>query len=185
MFASDDKLMKARDYGLLGMALNVIGTIISPLIHVSFILNIAGILLIVFSIKIISDYYGNKNPFRYTVVSFIISIIGYLISISFILPASFASRFGILSILFAAGLIILTLFLASIFLYFAYDDISGLTGIHEFHAGAILILIGLILTVILIGFLLMLIGLVFIFIGYNRLPYSAKTKSIDTNFYNN
>jgi len=183
MFAEpDDKLIKSRDYGLLGMALNIIGTIISPFIHVSFILNIAGILLIVFSIKIISDYYGNNGPFRYTVIAFIISIIGFLVSVFFVLPVSGS---GLFSIIFAAGLIILTLFIASIFLYLAYDEISRLTGIHDFHAGAILIFVGLILAIILIGFLLMLIGIIFIFFAYNKLPYNAKTKIIDTNFYNN
>ena len=185
MFTADNELIRARDYGLLGMALNVIGTIISPFIHVSFILNITGILLIALSIKIISDYYGNSIPFKYAIAGLITSIIGYLISLFFILPAFPVRGFGILSLIFAAGLIILTLFLSSIFLYLAYDEISELTGIDEFHTGAVLILIGLILTIILIGFLLMFIGIVFIFIGYNKLPYRAKTKSIDTDFYSN
>ena len=185
MFTADSGLIRARDYGLLGMALNVIGMIISPFIHVSFILNIAGILLLAFSIKIISDYYGSNTPFKYAITGLVISIIGYLVSLFFILPAFFVRGFGILSLIFAAGLIILTLFLSSIFLYLAYDEISRLTGIDDFHTGAVLILIGLILTVILIGFLLMFIGIVFIFTGYNKLPYRAKTKSIDTNFYNN
>jgi len=130
----------------------------------------------------------------YSLISgIVLGIISAIVIILLLLPVAFTTTtappnaISHISIS-AIGMIFLTLFLvvmavlvSVIFEYLAYNIVYELTGIDDFHTGALLLLIGVILTVILVGIILILIGIILLIIGFSKLPTEAKPVVIDQN----
>jgi uncharacterized membrane protein len=183
------ELESARTYGILGIILQFIGTAGDIFLHgLGFIITVIGLILLLFGLKSISNYYGDKKPYRYMLYSMISGIVLGVISaisiIIFLIPVATSiistkrppslPVSGMALIFLAFSLIILAVLISIIFEYIAYNSVFELTGIREFHTGALLLLLGIILTVILIGIILILVGIILIIIGFNNLPEYAK-----------
>ncbi|WP_290705580.1 DUF996 domain-containing protein, partial [Ferroplasma sp. Type II] len=190
------ELESARTYGILGIILQFVGTGANILTNgLGFIISIIGLILLFLSLKSISNYYGNQKPFKYMLYSLISGIvlgtISAIVIILLLLPVAFTTTTGPPNAISrisvsAIGMIFLTLFLvvmavlvSVIFEYLAYNSVYELTGIDDFHTGALLLLIGVIFTVILVGIILILIGIILLIISFNKLPTEAKPVVID------
>ncbi|WP_298279412.1 DUF996 domain-containing protein [Ferroplasma sp.] len=191
------ELESAKTYGIIGIILQFIGVAADVFLHgLGFIISIVGLILLLLAIKSISDYYGNSKPFRYILYSIISSIVFGVISALFIIlflvpvilgisassnPGSAApallSNIGLIFTVIL--LVILAVLIPIIFEYLAYNEISELTGIGDFHTAALLLLIGIILTVIVVGVLLLIVGIIMLIIGFSKLPDYAKPVVID------
>ena len=128
----------------------------------------------------------------YSLVSgIVLGVISAIVIILLLLPVAFTWTTGSSNAIphisvSTIGMIFLTLFLvvmavlvSVIFEYLAYNSVYELTGIDDFHTGALLLLIGVILTVILVGIILILIGIILLIIGFSKLPTEAKPVIID------
>jgi len=196
------ELESARIYGIVGIILEFIGYPADVLLHgLGFVISIAGLILLILAIKSISNYYGNQKPFRYMLYSLIsgiiLSVVSALILFLIVVPliASAANNSttsaGVLSpaatslivtLLLVILLILLTSLVSIIFQYMAYDNVGKLTGIHEFHTAALLLLIGILLAIIVVGIFLILIGIIFLIIAFAKLPDEAIPAENDQNF---
>lgn len=199
------ELESARIYGIVGIILEFIGYPTDFGLHgLGFIISIAGLILLLLAIKSISNYYGDQKPFRYMLYSLIsgiiLSVVSALILFLVLVPliasaannsATSAGGFSpaitsLIGILFLTFLLILLTSLVSIiFQYMAYDNVGKLTGIHEFHTAALLLLIGILLVIVFIGVFLILIGIIFLIIAFAKLPDEAMRAEIDQNFNQN
>ncbi|WP_187288952.1 DUF996 domain-containing protein [Ferroplasma acidarmanus] len=160
------------------------------------IISIIGLILLFLAVKSISNYYSNQTPFKYMLYSLISGIILAIVAgISLFLllipifnsasSTSSTSTFyvSLISIfLLIVVLVLVPSFVSIIFQYLAYDSVGKLTGIHEFHTAALLLLIGIILTIIVIGIILIFIGIIFLIIAFAKLPGEAKPALNDQTF---
>ncbi len=191
------ELESARTYGILGIILQFVGVAADIFLHgFGFVISIAGLILLLLSIKAISNYYGNNKPFRYILYSIIASIVlgvataimilVLLIPVVQSISTSSNSSIAISILLSNIGIILIIIFLVMlailipiIFEYLAYNEVSNLTGINEFHTAALLLLIGIILTIIVIGIFLSIVGVIILIIAFNKLPDYAKPVRLD------
>ncbi len=191
------QLESAKTYGILGVILQFIGVAGDIFLHgFGFIISIVGLILLLLAIKSISDYYSNQRPFRYILYSIISAIVFGIISalaiILILVPVIFSlsttpgprsasstllSNIGFIFIIML--ILLLGILLPIIFEYLAYNEIWNLTGIDDFHTAGLLLLIGIILTVIIIGIFLIIAGIIILIIGFSKLPDYAKPVIID------
>ncbi len=191
------QLESAKTYGILGIILQFIGVAGDIFLHgFGFIISIVGLILLLLAIKSISNYYSNETPFRYILYSIIsaivfgiisaVAIILLLVPVVFSISTSSGPRSASSTLLSNIGLIfivililLLGVLLPIIFEYLAYNEIANLTGIDDFHTAGLLLLIGIILTVIVIGIFLIIAGIIILIIGFSKLPDYAKPFIID------
>jgi uncharacterized membrane protein len=191
------ELESAKTYGILGIILQFVGVAADIFLHgFGFIISIVGLVLLLLAIKSISNYYGNNTPFRYIIYSIISSIVFGVISAVFIIlllvpvilgisasPTQGSAASALLGniglILIGILLVILAVLIPIIFEYLAYNELSQLTGIGDFHTAALLLLIGIILTVIIIGIFLLIAGIIILIIAFSKLPDYARPVVID------
>ncbi len=180
-----------KTYGIIGMILELIGTPADIFLHgFGFIISIIGLIFILIALKKISNYYHNKKPYRYMIYSVIsgiaMGIVGALAFISLIsgilinpggtvtTSSGTISESFIFEIIAFLGIMVLGLIISIIFQYMAYKSVYDLTGIEHFNTGALLLLIGAILTIIVIGAFIMFAGFILIILGFNELPDHAR-----------
>jgi uncharacterized membrane protein len=191
------ELESAKTYGILGIILQFVGVAADIVLHgFGFIISIVGLILLLLSIKSVSNYYGNNKPFRYIIYSILSSIVFGVISavfiILFLVPvilgiSTSATQGGATTVLLSnigpifivILLIILAVLIPVIFEYLAYNELSELTDISDFHTAALLLLIGIILTIIVVGVFLLIIGIIILIIAFSKLPDYAKPVVID------
>ncbi|WP_337861163.1 DUF996 domain-containing protein [Ferroplasma sp.] len=179
------ELESARTFGIIGIILQFIGVGGDAFLHgLGFLISIVGFIFLLIAFKNISKYYNNPEPFRYMLYSLISSIVLGALSAALIalvlIPiflASLTSGIGFIKLiellLFIFLMAIVIILLPVIFEYIACNSVSELTGIDDFHTAALLLLIGIILTIIVVGIILILIGIIFLIIGFNKLPDEA------------
>jgi len=184
-----NELKSARIYGITGIILEFFGEAGTIILHeFGLILPIIGLILLFLSLKSISNYYGDQKPFRYMLYSLITGIVlaiisGILLIILFMPvlldPSSIAAIFSVLSVtsietMFVGSFFIfIGMVISIIFAYMAYNSVADLTGIHEFHTAAVLLLTGIILTIVFVGIILLLIAIIMLIIAFNKLPDNA------------
>ncbi len=201
------ELENARTYGIIGIILDFIGSVISIVTHgFGIIVDIIGLIFIVLAMNDISGYYNDRRPFRYIIYSIISGIVVGAIAILLVLILALPTitarapgiinsinvksmqvvntvSFNALGFLFLILLIVvIAAIIPTIFEYLAFNIVGDLTGIDQFRTGAILLLIGIILTVIIIGAIIALVGIILIAIGFNDLPSRARPRVVDTDF---
>jgi uncharacterized membrane protein len=165
-------------------------------IAASFIILFIGLIFISKGVKNLSIFYKNNEIYRNFIISMVI-ILASLILIPIIDYAivnqaglgslfnlassnstaynisstpstlSFSNIFLIPILLIAISLVILLLGYA--FIYLSYKKISKLTGITEFNTGALIMILGVVLSVVSIGNIVILIGLIYAGLGWNKL----------------
>ncbi|KPV46610.1 hypothetical protein SE19_04795 [Acidiplasma aeolicum] len=181
------ELEPARTYGILGIILEFFGGILNIFInYAGLIAEVLGLILLLNSMNLISNYYDNKKPFKYMLASVISGILIGLIVILVFGISSYAltthagtappvsPAYGLLVSLF---ILLLGVIASIIFEYFAYKSVYELTGVRDFNTAANMLLIGVILTIIIIGILLIFIGIIFVILGFNKLPSDAKPRN--------
>ncbi|AAT44045.1 DUF996 domain-containing protein [Picrophilus oshimae] len=195
------ELETARTYGIIGIILDFLGSVLSIVTRgFGLIIDIIGLIFILLAVKTISDYYNDQRPFRYMVYSIIsaviIAVVAIILILALVIPANAsisthlngyqisaaAPVFSAISFLFLLLIIIVVAALIpTVFEYLAFNTIGDLTGIDQFRTGAILLIIGIILTIIVIGAIISLVGIILIAIGFNDLPLRARPRVIDEN----
>ncbi len=155
---TDKEFEKAKILGGVGVILTLLGLV--P--KVGLALNVIGLILILVSLKMFSDYYRNEDIFRYALIAVIIGIIGGVVL------AAGAVSLGLKLALFKPtppvtlkhltlpliGLAIAVWILAIMSTYFfkrSYDLLGEHTGEKMFKTAALLLFIGAILTIIVVG----------------------------------
>jgi uncharacterized membrane protein len=164
----------------IGALLLVIGSFVSflslvgiiPAI-VSFIpFSLVGIILLLIGMKDLAEYYGQKSIFQDALYAVMFGIIGIV-----------AVWFGILSLLFGAGLVGLILALVVTFIFYilmavhfkrAFNSLANRTGQGTFRTAGSLLLAGAILTIIIIGFILVFIAWILAIVAFFSIKAAAK-----------
>lgn len=175
-FIMVNTFLKAKILAFFGAMLSFIGITSPTKITLYFGFEVVGMLLFMLSIKIISDYYGDNNNFKYAFMALIVSLTGY--TLSFVLTGVVAIEYE--SIYFPltthSQLFIGTLIISAIFLYIPYSKITKLTGIKDFDAGSFLMIIGFILAPI--GFILLIIGIIYMYYAYSALDNNKSKNNL-------
>jgi uncharacterized membrane protein len=152
----------------------LLGGIGSILIFIPF-LSIIGYILVIVSVKDISDYLSDRTIFNNILVAAAAGIIGavsgaIVVVIGVLLSGS---TLGVSSITgLGLGLVIawITLVVSALFLRRAYDTISSGLGVKTFRTAATLYLVGAVLSVILIGFIILFVAEIVQAIAYFSIP---------------
>jgi uncharacterized membrane protein len=135
-------------------------------------ISIIGYILVLISLKFISDETKNSSIFNNALYGIIFVILGISLSFYSLFSIGF-SIFNIFLIPFVIGLIIVSAILLIIGVYFfkkSLDDTGNTFNISYFKTSGLLYFIGAILTFILIGAFIILIANIFLIIAFFSLP---------------
>ncbi len=167
-----------RMLGGVGAILTAIGSFIpfSPSIGIVYII---GIILVLISMKGLSEDFKEPSIFRNTLNGFIFGIIGAVVGIaSFaaVIASIFSSftftrpLFNVFGILLAIGALLVVfglLVIASVFLKRAFDVLASKSGEKLFHTGGLLLLVGAALIIIFgLGFVLLFVAWILLAVGF-------------------
>ena len=165
--------------GGVGALLTAVGSFV-PFTGPIGIVSIVGIILLLISLKGLSEEFKEPAIWRNSLNGFIFGIVAIIaaIVVAFIfIAAVFSFRtFTPLSVGFGAfavlvgivGFIIMFVFYILFATYFrrAFDIIEQKTGERMFHTGGLLLLIGAVLTIILVGFVLLFVAWILLAVAF-------------------
>jgi uncharacterized membrane protein len=163
--------------GGVGALLTAIGSFV-PFAGPVGIVSIIGIILLLISMKGLSENFREPNIWRNAINGFIFGIIGIGIAIvifAIFLFSMFSSArfFWVPGVVFSfvgliIGLVIVFAFflLEAIFYKRAFDLLGTRSGERMFHTGGLLLLIGAVLTIVVIGFVLLFVAWLLIAIAF-------------------
>jgi len=157
----------------------LLGGIGSILIFIPFV-SIIGYILLIVSVKDISDYLGDRTIFNNIVVAAVAGIVGAVAGAIVVVIGVLLSgaTFGVSSITgVGAGLVIawITLVVSAVFLRRAYDSMATGLGVGTFRTAAILYLVGAALTVVFVGFIVLFVAEIVQAVAYFSIPEALPT----------
>ena len=179
-------------YSISGAPLLSFGAIILP-IPVSVVILLVGFVLIILSMHRLSRYYKEPGIFKNSIYGLIVSSVGIgltiAIIISVVLSAETSARTvgGITTVAPMTGtmatLLVSALFAAfvlelasAIFYMLAFHKLGNKSGVYSFNKAGTLYLIGMIMTIVVVGFLIIWIASIYSASGFN----SLKPKALET-----
>jgi len=170
-----------RTLGIVGSVLVVFDLVLVAVGLYTFLLTIAGLILVVASLHYISLVYGERRVFRYAVVAvavFLLALIFVLLLVALTLGFAFLSiLLGPLGALPAIGSLVLLLIvsllillaaapISALFWYLSLDTLSRVSGVTLFKWAAVLYAAGVALLVLGALTLVVLVGIIFLALGY-------------------
>jgi len=170
-----------RTLGIIGSALVVFDLVLGAVGLYTFLLTIAGLLLVIASLHYISLVYGERRVFRYAVIAVAISLLALilvLLLVAITLGFAFLSLLlGPLGALPALGSLVLLLIvsllillaaapISALFWYLSLDTLSRVSGVTLFKWAALLYAAGVALLVLGVLTLVVLVGIVFLALSY-------------------
>lgn len=181
-------LAQARTLGEIGSIL-ILLTIIP---YAGGAIGLVGLILILVSVKYISDVLADRSIFNNMLISVILAIVGLVIGIAFAV-AIFLSFFrGFTAPLepsmfmhprfftaFFVALVPIWIFyiISAIFLKRSYDTIASKLNIGMFRSAALIYLIGAILVIVFVGFIIVFIAEILQAIAFFSIPEQAPQPS--------
>lgn len=152
----------------------LLGGIGSILIFVPFV-SIIGYVLVIVSVKDVSEYLGDRTIFNNIVVAAVAGIVGALAGAGVVVLGVLLSgaSFGVSSIA-GLGLGLVTAWIALVvsafFLRRAYDSMSTGLGVGTFRTAATLYLVGAVLTVVFVGFIILFVAEIVQAVAFFSIP---------------
>lgn len=158
------KLSDAKMLGGVGSILQII-----PFI------SIVGYVLVLVSVKYISDEVNDSSIFSDMLYAVITGIVGFIVGASVLF-------FGALSSMFTAGISAITggfaflaivwivLIVSAIFVRRAFDKMAAKLNVGTFRTAGMLYFVGALLTIILVGFLILFIAFIFQVVAFFSIP---------------
>jgi uncharacterized membrane protein len=178
-------LEPSRNLGSIGALLLAIGTFFP-------FLSVVGIILVLVSLKGLSEYYKEEKIYRNALYGVVFGIVGIAVSVFLFLavvfsvlgfirpmsltPAEHPLRLIIgfvLSIILILLVLVVFLTLEGLFLKKSFDILSSKSGERLFGTAGILLLVGAVLTIILVGLVLVVAGWIIAAVAF----FSLKSKS--------
>lgn len=165
----------ARDMGRLSDA-KTLGGIGSILELIPF-LSIVGYILVLISVKFVSDEVQDSSIFSNMIIAVVAGIVGvaaggFILVFSGIFSAftgGLGALFGVLGILVVVWL---ALIVSSVFIRRSYNNISARLNIGTFRTAGTLYFIGAILTIVLVGFVVLFIAYIIQVVAFFSIPES-------------
>ncbi|NJE84590.1 DUF996 domain-containing protein [Thermococcus sp. CX2] len=164
-----------KNLGMWGAILNLLGGFIP---YIGGIIALVGFLMVLFSLKGISDATGDERPFKkyfYGVlfaIGGIIVIAVLLLSMLAVFPSgrelSKSAGIGIAVLFFV--LLISLIIGSAYFQKQAWEAMYEITKTQEFRDAANWVWWGALTSIVLIGFILLLIAQIYIIIGFSKMP---------------
>jgi uncharacterized membrane protein len=163
--------------GGVGTLLMAIGSFV-PFAGPIGIVFIIGIILLLISMKGLSENFREPSIWRNAINGFIFGIIGIGIAIvvfavflfSMISSAAFFSApgvvFGVVGLIFGVIVVFVFFLLEAIFYKRAFDSLAQRSGEGMFHTGGLLLLIGAVLTIVIIGFILLFVAWILLAVAF-------------------
>lgn len=179
------KLSSAKTLGGVGSILMLVGPLI-PTIGTA--IALAGLILVFVAVKYISDETKDQEIFKNYLISFIFSIIAFIVA-GFVLvvgifgslmsfanpPLALATFFG--SLILALITLWIVLILSAIFLRKSYNSISAKTRVEIFSTTATAYLVGAVLVIVLIGLIVLFVAMILQTVAFFSLPESIETSA--------
>lgn len=166
----DKEFERAKLLGGIGAILTLLGFV--P--KVGFALSIIGLILILISLKMFSDYYRNEDIFRYALIGVILGIIsGVVLVVGALALGIRLALFKLVTFkhiaLSLVALIIIFWILLVISTYFfkrSFDLLGEHTGEKLFKTAALLMFIGAILLIIVVGAFISLVAEILLAVAF-------------------
>ena len=170
-----------RALGIIGSALVVFDLVLVAVGLYTFLLTIAGLILVVASLHYISLVYGERRVFRYAVIAVAVSLLALilvLLLVAITLGFAFLSiLLGPLGALPAIGSLVLLLIvsllillaaapISALFWYLSLDTLSRVSGVTLFKWAAVLYAAGVVLLILGVLTLIVLVGIIFLALSY-------------------
>jgi uncharacterized membrane protein len=185
------ELSSAKTLGGIGSILLILTLVPS----VGFVLGIVGWILVLVSLKQISDVMKENKIFTDAVVAVVLSIIGLVVAGVVVLgtifrffringytfgthPSTPPTDIGGLIVGILVGLAVLWVFsvVSSVFLKRSLDGVSSALDVGMFRTAALLYLIGAVLTIILVGFIIIFVAEILLVVAFFSIPDNVPSK---------
>jgi uncharacterized membrane protein len=180
------ELSSAKTLGGIGSILLILTLVPS----VGFVLGIVGWILVLVSLKEISDITKTSKIFTDALVAVILSIIGLVVAgvvvlgsvfrffringytIGGVRPSTPPTDIGGLIVGILLGLAVLWVFsvISSVFLKRSLDGVSSALNVGMFRTAALLYLIGAALTIVLVGFIIIFVAEILLIVAFFSIP---------------
>ncbi len=146
------RLSDARILGGIGSILEIIP-----------FLSIVGYILVLISIKFVSDEVHDSSIFNDMIIAVVAGIVGvtaggFVLAFSGIFGVFTAGLSAFLGVLAVLGIVWIALIVSSIFIRRAYDNIATKLNVGTFRTAGTLYFVGALLTIILVGFIILFIA---------------------------
>jgi uncharacterized membrane protein len=151
---------------------------IGSILEIIPLLNIVGYVLVLLSVKYISDETHDGSIFSDMLIAVIAGIVGVAIG-SFVLlfggifavfTAGVSAFLGIVTFL---GIIWVALVVSSLFVRKAYNNIASKLNVGTFRTAGTLYIIGALLTIVLVGFFILFVAYIVQIVAFFSIPESA------------
>ncbi|MDI9610666.1 MAG: DUF996 domain-containing protein [Archaeoglobaceae archaeon] len=177
------KLASAKTFGGVGSILMLVAPLI-PAIGTA--LALAGLVLVFVAVKYISDEIKDQEVFKNFLISFIFSVVAFIIAGVLLVAGIFGSLVNIAnpvsalatfigSLILAFIALWIVLILSAVFLRRSYNSISVKTKVEMFETTATFYLIGSVLIIVLIGLIILFIAMVLQIVAFFSLPEALET----------
>jgi uncharacterized membrane protein len=189
-------LSQAKTLGGVGSILLLLT--ITP--SVGFILGIVGLVLILVALKYVSDAVSDKSIFNNAIIAVVLAIVGIVVAavvvISYLfsyiglsilssLPVTFSSvglpPGGLLpllsTIIIALAAVWIFCLVSAIFLRRSFSSVSTKLNADMFQTAALIYLIGVALTIILVGFILVFVAEILFIVAFFSIPETITPQS--------